>query len=283
MKAVRGVSFKTVMSFVGTVSVVLALNGVLIGTASASGKVDRVAVVSQSGKKALVSGSLPKCPTGARRTVAVSLTQSGKTAKGTWRARCQGGIQAWSAVLKTSGARIASGPARVTALVVYRFGKQRTSRKIVRRVRLRTKAGNHPPGDRPIMVGVTFRLPAGYEVYVEGGGAGTKRSSCTRDETVELFTSDGGAKRILFHFIAKAGGGCSLLESYNQVWVAVDGPGTKDLGGYFWLGQKSSGHPYFASCKVRVENVFDSYDWINAWNGLRCTQPADWELEVTLP
>lgn len=270
------------MSMAAAGCAMLVAGSTMIATASANSSVDHVAVVNQTGKRALVRGTLPKCRTGAVRTLEVRLTQSGKTARGIWRGRCRGAKQAWRVVLRTNRGQLTPGSARLEVRVGYRFGKQRVNHRISGRVRLRTKAGELP-ADRQIMVGVTFDLPVGYEVYVEGGGDGPKRSRCTRDETVERFTSDGSPKRVLFQFVAKDGGGCSVDASYNQVWVAVDGPGRDERGGYFWLGQKDAGHPYFASCKVRVENVYDSYDWINAWNGLACTQPGDWELKVSLP
>lgn len=266
----------------GTAVVMLLWLGSSSGLAFANPVFDGTAIVSKSGKRVLVQGWLPKCRVGAVRSVSVTLNQSGNFAKGNWKGRCKGSRQAWSAVLATGGVRIVPGRARVRALVGSRLGKQHSRRSVRDGVRLRTKSGALP-GDRPIMVGVTFDLPVGSEVYIEGGGDGAKRSRCTRDETVERFTSDGSARRVLFQFVAKDGGGCGVEASYNQVWVEVDGPGSDEPGGFFWLGQKAPGQPYFASCKVRVENVFDSYDWINAWDGLKCSQPNDWELKVTLP
>ena len=123
-------------------------------------------------------------------------------------------------------------------------------------------------GDHWEQAEAIYSVGKGVKVSVTGGGADT--SQCTRDETVETFTTSGDDERRPFGFVAKDDGSCFIKYSASHFFLKFTGPDGKRIGeGRMFFQGPMVGVGYYASCLI------DEY-----WEGVTCDRTGQRTLKI---
>jgi hypothetical protein len=169
-------------------------------------------------------------------------------------------------VLLCGGAGVALGAATAPEPTLQE-GKETAQR--IPALKQRTTAKKRGLGDHWEQAEAVYNLGKGVRVSVTGGGADT--SHCTRDETVETFTTGSDGEVHPFGFVAKDDGACFIHYSASHYFLKFTGPDGRPIGrGHMFFQGPMVGVGYYASCLLDED-----------WEGVTCEKAGQRTLKIS--
>ncbi len=146
-----------------------------------------------------------------------------------------------------------------------------------------TKSGSTKPLGDLRAASVNLSVGSGMTVSIFGGGGAvdsTSGSNCTNNETSTTFVTKGNNESHTFSFDSKGSGSCALEASWSFFKLTVKNASGKEVGhgDAMWLGQTTWVGSYFATCEQGPKGGPP-----RPFVGLKCSEPSDTQLNITLP